>query len=86
MGHCPVEEAVHPVDVHVEVLGRLSDEVDVPLTCSPPAPVRNVIPIETALVEQDDRDSYQSDISIQIFPHRDSHTDISIYRYFHTDI
>ena len=35
VGHGPVEEAVHLVDVHVEVLRRLDDEVDVPLT-SPP--------------------------------------------------
>jgi len=34
VGHGPVEEAVHLVDVHVEVLRRLDDEVDVPLMCS----------------------------------------------------
>ena len=32
VGHCPVEEAIHGVDVHVQVLGRLHDEMDVPLT------------------------------------------------------
>ena len=41
VGHCLVDEAVHRVDVHEDVLGRLSDEVDVP-------------PIKSALVEEDD--------------------------------
>ena len=35
VGHGPVEEAVHLVDVHVEVLRWLDDEMDVPLMCSP---------------------------------------------------
>ena len=53
MGHRPVEEAVHGVDVHVDVLGGLGDEMDISLTRSPLRPVRNVVPIKTALVEED---------------------------------
>ena len=33
--HRPVEEAVHFVDVHVEVLGGLYDKVDISLARSP---------------------------------------------------
>ena len=35
VGHRPVEEVVHVMDVHVKVLGGLHDEVDVPLLLSP---------------------------------------------------